>query len=469
MRDFFSKFGLLVIFTLFLVACKPVENPVVTPTSTASVAKTSVPTLQQPTITPPADILVDPKKLEGLQIHFLHPWTEDTATIVAQMVDQFNQTNEWKIHVIATAPGSAGLVEQNYLDNLAANNSPDLIVAPLSLFLQSDRKKGNIVDLNPYVLSKKYGFSETDQADFLPAFWEEDISGGKRFGIPAQRTAEVLFYNLSWATELGLSAPPATFAEFKEQVCAANAAMRKDSDQTNDGLGGWIINTNALTTLSWLQMYEGNPLLQGKSEFSSPNAEKTLTDLLKLQTEGCAWLSRLPQPYEYFTSRQALIYSGPLQDLIMQEKTNTRLASADDWTILTYPHAGERFLLTEGNSYAVLQTTDEEQLASWLFIHWLSQPTQQARILQASGTLPLGANVQELLPEFRESNPVWNETLQLLPFIKPNTPLEYSNIYKMVLEDAAWQLYQTGLKTEQVPRLLTQLDQTIQEIVEQNQ
>ena len=77
-------------------------------------------------------------------------------------------------------------------------------------------------------------------------------------------------------------------------------------------------------------------------QFSSPDSEAAFTALLKLENDTCAWVSRLPEPYDYFTNRQALFYSGSMEDLRVQEKNNTRLESKDEWTVIPYPHSGIR-------------------------------------------------------------------------------------------------------------------------------
>jgi ABC-type glycerol-3-phosphate transport system substrate-binding protein len=59
-----------------------------------------------------------------------------------------------------------------------------------------------------------YGLSPADLADFPAVIWNQDDVDGKRFGVPAQRTARFLLYNQSWARELGFDSPPATSAEF---------------------------------------------------------------------------------------------------------------------------------------------------------------------------------------------------------------------------------------------------------------
>jgi len=58
---------------------------------------------------------------------------------------------------------------------------------------------------------------------------------------------------------LGFLAPPSTDEEVRDQMCAANASFLKDDDTTNDGLGGWLINTDPVAMLSWLTAFGVDP------------------------------------------------------------------------------------------------------------------------------------------------------------------------------------------------------------------
>ncbi|KAF0111679.1 MAG: hypothetical protein FD147_690 [Chloroflexi bacterium] len=452
---------------LVLAACKPQQppykgTPVVDQTSAAStpVMKTLVPTKVP-------EVKGNIQKLNGLQIQFLHPWTAETSRVIDLLVDEFNQTNEWGIHVIVLAPGSAGLVAQEFREDAMKHRLFDVVAAPVSMVFSSDLQKENILDLNPYVLSSKYGLNEAERNDFLPAFWDEDVVDGKRYGIPAQRTAAVIFYNVTWASETSFSENPETTTDFRKQVCAANASMKTDNDRSNDALGGWIVNTQAITMMSWFNSFDAIPTAKSVEKFESEKYAQAFEYLYHLQKDSCAWQSRIPQPYDYFANRQTLAYSGVMQDIMKQSAAFERSDNKDKWVILAYPSIGEygdQRIISEGPSYTIVKSDSEQQLAAWLFIRWMASPAHQARLLQTSGTLPLGSKVLSLLSDFRSTYPQWNEVIPLLPVIKPAAPQANMETVKMVLEDAGWQLFRTEFKADQIPALLTQLDETINEL-----
>jgi len=113
------------------------------------------------------------------------------------------------------------------------------------------------VDLNLYLNDPTWGLGKDTIADIPPIFFAQDNVDGNQLGLPAQRSARFLFYNETWAHELGFDTPPTTADEFRQQACAANASYRNDSDPQNDGYGGWIVDTHWQTTYSWLLAFGG--------------------------------------------------------------------------------------------------------------------------------------------------------------------------------------------------------------------
>jgi len=299
----------------------------------------------------------------------------------------------------------------------------------------------------------------------LPTFWNQDEVNGYRYGIPAERTAKVLIYNKTWANELGFSNPPTTMDDFQTQVCAAHTALKQDSDSTNDGLGGWIVDTDALTTASWAVAF-GAPLqTDGKMTFSTPGTVNAMSYLRNLLDLGCAWNSKDSSPYSYFASRQALVYSADLQDIPLQQATLNIAGSKDEWMIIPYPTQGKTFILTQGPSYAILATSAEKRLASWLFIRWMSNADHIGSLVKASTTLPLGEKIIPYAIELEDSYPQWTEAVNLLQDAQlPPVDANWTTA-KMIWEDAGWQLFKMDVKADQISDLTKQMDQTYSDLV----
>ncbi len=458
----------LILVLLFLISgCTQPSGSKVIATATAvepgakaSVRPVNTPTPNKSTIT--ANI----KSLDGIQIHFLQPWSGEMQDELYAMVDQFNQTNEWGVFVIMDSPGSAGAATQMLWDEIGKENTPNVVAAPISLLLAIDEKKELVADLEPYITLQKYGLEKALRDDFSALFWNEDNTDGKQYGIPAQRSATVMVYNSTWAKELGFDRAPSTPEEFQQQVCAANAAMRKDADVTNDGLGGWIINTSPAVLLNWLDAF-GDEIGGSRGvQFNTPETKEAFTYLFALSRKACAWTGKTSQPYEYFSQRKTLVYAGQLQDVQKQARIMQIADAKDEWKVIPLPGVDSHPVVTSGFSYAILKVDSSKDLAAWLFIRWLSDPIQQARLLKASGTLPLGTQVMSQMADYSTTHPQWKQAVETLtePVILPK--MADWEVISPVLEDAGWQLFNSETKEDQIPAVIEQMDELVKELSE---
>lgn len=463
LQSFFARptrlFALLLAASLFFSACQsgplpdPPETPLPTqPGSTATVtpgARTPIPPAAPsatPTITDvPEHMQVDPQALRGLQITLWHPWSGEAEKLVAVLVGEFNRDNLWGVLATARSTGSSRELYWQVADARAADAAPDVVAAPPDLLRYWDAQ-AMIANLGDYTANPEWGMSAEEKADYYPVFWQQDQLGEKQLGIPAERSARVLFYNQSWARDLGFQNPPATLDEFRQQVCRAAQELAQDDDRENNGLGGWIIDRDAYTMLSWMNAFGGSTAGEFGASLaldSGANRE-TFQYLRELYDTGCAWIARDPLPYEYFATRRALLYAGSPQQMTAQARALERAANPDEWLLIPFPSQdGRQTLVAAGLSYGVLRSTPERQLAGWLLVRYLSLPRNQARLAQANLSLPLSQGARQALAQYARENPRWAALLEAVP--ERLTAAQVSPQWwaaSGVLEDATWQLYQ---------------------------
>jgi len=454
---------ILIVLVMLISGCTAQPQNLSTPTPTPTLPPTVTPSI---TPTSTQTIEIDEALLRGLQIRFLHPWATEVQSELTVMVDQFNQTNEWGIHVILESPGSAGLAAQTIWDKVNEGNVTNVVAAPISLLSAIDEKEQLVADLGPYIFSEKYGLEQDQVADFNPVFWEEGIIDQKYYAIPAQRTMTVMVFNSSWAKDLGFTNIPSTPEEFKIQVCTANSVQRRDTDVTNDGMGGWIVSTSSPSLLNWLDAFGAEIQTRNGFLFNTPEVNDALTYLFGLYKENCAWSGNSPQPYIYFAKRQALAYSGQLQDILLQSAAMQREGSEDEWEIIPFPGISGHPVVTSGFSYGVLKSVPEQDLAAWLFIRWLSEPAQQARLLKASGTYPVGTEVMTLVTDYAAEHPQWKNAIDLFDELVIQPQSADWMVVSPVLEDAGWQLFNSQTKSEDIQKIIAEMDTLTVELSE---
>jgi ABC-type glycerol-3-phosphate transport system substrate-binding protein len=409
--------------------------------------------------------------LRGTIIHYWHPWNETAGETMKELVDEFNLTNEWGLVVVPVPQAGLDALGQNVAASLQTGQAPDVATGYLHQALAWDAT-GKVVDLRGYLDDPVWGLSLADQADFYPVFWEQDVVDGKRLGIPALRSGQLLFYNETWARELGYTAAPITPEQFAEQACAAARVYRRDASLANDGSGGWIIATDYPAILGWIYAFGGKVLKepepgldQSAYRFNNPRVEETFTFLRGLFEDGCAWLAPSEYPEEEFAGRLGLFATGSVTDIPFYASAFRRAGNNDRWTALAFPSPGLAPAFdVYGPSYTLLGSSPERQLAGWLFIKWLAAPENQRRMVEATGSFPLNASSLEALEGYGARHPQWQTAVEALRHAQPEPPLETWGTVRWALGDAATQLFRSYFTIDQLPALLRHLDLTAAEL-----
>ena len=441
------------------------RSPVATSTlATSESAKPTSKPSPTPTPIPTSSLGVETSSLSGQQVQFWHPWQGKTEAAIQELVEQFNSENDWGIQVQARSKGSLDNLDASLQTAIQEGEQPDLAVAYLYQALGWKEKP---IDLGEYLDDPDWGFSTADETDFYPVFWEQARQGEQMLGLPAFASAQVLYYNQTWAQELGFDAPPATTEELKEQVCAAAQANLKDEDTTNDGSGGLLLTSNYSAMLGWMKAF-GAQIMQADAreadnpyQFNTPEVVDTFTFLRKLHDQGCASLIEEGDPQEEFTARRALLVEGSVASMPDQIAAMKRSNNDDRWTALPFPSPDQQAVLpVYGPSIVMLESEPEGQLAAWLFLRFLFNPENQARLTQASGGLPLRAASLPLLQAYRESFPQWSAAVEALPLAQPE-PADYSwRLVRWAISDATTQLFRSYFNVDQTADLAKFLNTT---------
>jgi ABC-type glycerol-3-phosphate transport system substrate-binding protein len=314
-----------------------------------------------------------------------------------------------------------------------------------------------------------YGWNPFEISEFPTVIWNQDEVDGRRFGVPAQRTARFLLYNQSWARELGFASPPATPAEFEQQACAAHKALGTDTDATNDPLGGWLIDAQAMTPLSWMIAFGGGVQEEEGYRFLTPGNIAAFRFVKGLQQKSCAWVASPDlSVFDRFAARQALFATASLEDLPDHSRAFSAANNRDQWTVLKFPGDEQDALIVYGSSFIMFESDDATQLASWLFMRWLLSPENQARWIQSTGLFPLRDSSMPLLADYSASHPQWAEAVRLLPEGETTPQLASWRLVRVMLEDGFRDMFDTirhpDLTEGQVPLLLRQMEQTAEDL-----
>ena len=456
-------FCITLVFIYLLSACAPSISSVTgtpRPSVTENVSVKVTPTRAA------SSLGVNKEALRGTQVKVWHPWFGAEASLFESQVAEFNKLNEWGIQVSTESKQNYGELYETTTEALKNSSNPHIVIALPEYPLEWQK---DVVDLNTYLLDPEYGLTALEISDFATAIWLQDEVDGIRYGLPAQRTVRFLLYNQTWARELGFLSPPGTSSEFQAQACAAHTALGKDGDPSNDALGGWMIDTNATTALSWMLAFDGGVQEEQGYRFLTPGNVDAFKYLKVLQQKSCAWIPSPDLPvYDRFVARQALFATASLEELPDQARAFLTSGSQDEWTLLAFPGPEREALVVYGSSFVMFQAEDVTQLAAWLFMRWMLSPENQARWVQSTGLFPLRSATMNLLGDYAVAHPQWAEAVKLLSSGETLPRLPSWRLVRVMLGDGFADMFDVirhpDLTDGQVPIILKQMDNTAAEL-----
>ena len=407
----------------------------------------------------------DLEDLAGVTISFWHVWgTGAPSEGMLAVVDEFNATNEHGITVEAIDQGRYGDVEDAMNAAIQSGDVPNAIVGYTNA-VAGWYDVGMIADLQPYADDPVVGFSEDEVADFYAGAYNGGVmADGTRIALPISQSANVVFYNVSWAQELGFE-PPTTAAEFKEQACAAAAANAADDDPDNDGTGGLVLYAGATNFLSFLFAFGDDGLTEDGAgyDFASPEAEAVGAYWKEMWDEGCAFPTE-SYPNPEFATRKALFVMSSTAGLPYQLAAFDEAGNADEWTFAPFvgPEGGMA-VDAFGQYVAVVEGTPEQKLATWLFLKYFTSPEAQASWINASAYYPVRISANDLLKEYAAENPLWLTGLDLLQYgMTEPTRASWTSVRRAVGDTGEMII---GGSIDEIPTYLKDLNDSAAELV----
>ena len=112
-----------------------------------------------------------------------------------------------------------------------------------------------------------------------------------------------------------------------------------------------------------------------------------------------------------------------------------------------------------------MKSTPEQELASWLFIKFLTTPSIRPTWIEASGYLPTHFSTEEMLTDYIAAVPQYQSTIAIaeLGQSEPETFTAWYSV-RRAMSDAAAELYAAADGAE-VDAILAELDITAAELV----
>jgi len=325
---------------------------------------------------------------KGQEIVFWHQHQRERAAALDELVAQFNSTNRHGIQVVAEFGGEYGQIYNRLPQAFRRGTQPHLVVAYSNQahpYYLSDW----VVDLKPYMSSARWGLGSA-RGDYFEHLVQQDEVDGVQVAFPPHRSMEVLYTNTAWLSELGYEEPPTSWEAFA--AMCRKAAAQPFTGGSGEASRGLVLDADASRLAAMVFSRGGDFMNEERTAYTldTPETKASLRLLKALLGEGAAELVESgPAVRAAFTSGRTLFALRSSSDFATIGG-DVEAGSGFAWEVSPPPYAGPAPVVdVYGASLAVCRTTEEQQLAAWLFIKWLTEPAQQAVWVKATNYFPV--------------------------------------------------------------------------------
>lgn len=321
---------------------------------------------------------------KGIKVDFWHIQATTYGVAVADIVKQFNATNQWGIVVNQVYKGSYTELNQAIRASLAGGGAPDVAMAYENDILEYQRA-GEVVQLDPYLKSTKYGVTDQQLADMVPGVLARQripAYNGHTLSWPHGNSALGMYYNTDMLAKAGISKPPATYDEFLA-----------DARQMKKATGGPFVSMGLAHSSDYFNMLRSKGVTPydpqtATTKFASPESIAALQMIATLYQEKLAYTVAGGTATEAeFTNQRVPIELGTTA------RSSTKIEQIGEkfkWGIAMSPSDAAPITQLFGGNHVILKSGGDanEQLAAWLFMRYFADTTAQSQYAAATGYSP---------------------------------------------------------------------------------
>ncbi len=308
---------------------------------------------------------------ENVEIELWHPFTGEVEAKLTEITNEFNEQNEYV---------TVNLVNQgSYSDlntKLVAAQQSSTLPAMSFAYSSWEDLRGNVEDLSTYADTEGY---ELDFSNFVDAYVDE-MTGedGQIYGVPFNKSTEVIFYNKDLAKEANIEEVPTTMEELYEDAQAitdATGVVAIGADSLQNYLAT-IINSCGLNT--W-QDADGNFVLNDTCVQEGVQQYQEAIDGGYARTAGEDGFLSGP-----FGSGQVAAYIGSSAGATY---VDSGVDGKFEWGAIPVP---QESVPQQGTNLVIYSAaSDEEKAAAWQFIQYVSQDAIAEDFAMTTGYLPV--------------------------------------------------------------------------------
>ena len=356
-------------------------------------------------------------------------------TILNEIIEDFNATNDKGITVNAISQGSIVDLNKKVISAAQSNSLPAIInVYPdVATGLIEDKK---LVNLSSFINDKNVGMAD-EMDDFVDAFIQEtsQCNNGEVYGLPMTKSTEVLYVNKNMLESLGYTLEDLEDLTFEKLAEISNKAV------TDLGVAGFGFDSSSNAFISSLKM-DGLDFVDSKGTINVDNewVREYMTFFQKQAESGAFRIAGedkfLSNP---FVNQKMLCYQGSSAGYAYLNNDG-----AFEIAVVEVPvfEGKDKAVMQQGASLFVTNNVSAEaQYAAYEFVKFATNAENTAKFATATGYLPVRKSAVE--------------TEIVKNILNDETSL-YSQVYNVAQKSLPYAYYTPAINNAQSARTVAQ-------------
>lgn len=329
-----------------------------------------------------------PKVTKKTTVVFWHGMQGQQETTLKKLAKEFETKNS-NIKIKLEQQGDYDNLQAKLNSTMQSPKNLPTITQAYPGWLQSAAKNKMLVNLTPYINNKEVGWGSVAASEIKQGMLDGAKINGTQYGIPFNKSIEVLIYNPDMLKKYGITKVPSTNAELKQ---AAQTIYQKSDHKV---VGAGFDNLNNYYVLG---MKNEGQNFSSKVDFTGKESSRVLDYFVKGEKAG---YFRMPGSDKYlyvpFTNKKLAMF-------VTSSSTETwiKQAAKKGFKYEVAARPGKYTMQQGTDIYMFSHASAMEKAAAFKFMKYLSSKENQIKWAKETGYIPVNEDATKSA-EYKEN------------------------------------------------------------------
>ncbi|WP_279081470.1 extracellular solute-binding protein [Lactobacillus apis] len=329
-----------------------------------------------------------PKVTKKTTVVFWHGMQGQQETTLKKLAKEFETKNS-NIKIKLEQQGDYDNLQAKLNSTMQSPKNLPTITQAYPGWLQSAAKNKMLVNLTPYINNKEVGWGSVAASEIKQGMLDGAKINGTQYGIPFNKSIEVLIYNPDMLKKYGITKVPSTNAELKQ---AAQTIYQKSDHKV---VGAGFDNLNNYYVLG---MKNEGQNFSSKVDFTGKESSRVLDYFVKGEKAG---YFRMPGSDKYlyvpFTNKKLAMF-------VTSSSTETwiKQAAKKGFKYEVAARPGKYTMQQGTDIYMFSHASAMEKAAAFKFMKFLSSKENQIKWAKETGYIPVNEDATKSA-EYKEN------------------------------------------------------------------